>query len=145
MYFPFCTTVASRAASWIPQKFTRVPEQKYQRTQRESQSNRWHEFASANSYRVSVIAVFNVFNVYLHESLFLSDRFPDLAAPTLNFSSQKVYGEPLLSHLSQSNREIAAPIQECIHMLLRTGMREEVGLRGWESFLKFRVIILPLT
>ncbi|KAM9837372.1 SH3 domain-binding protein 1 isoform 2-T2 [Aulostomus maculatus] len=42
-----------------------------------------------------------------------------------NLSSQKVYGEPLLSHLSQSNREIAAPIQECIYMLLRTGMREE--------------------
>ncbi|KAM9336173.1 SH3 domain-binding protein 1 [Symphorus nematophorus] len=45
--------------------------------------------------------------------------------PPLSLSSQKVYGEPLLSHLSQSNREIAAPIQECIHMLLRTGMREE--------------------
>ncbi|GLD57653.1 SH3 domain-binding protein 1-like protein [Lates japonicus] len=44
--------------------------------------------------------------------------------PTLSLSSQKVYGEPLLSHLSQS--EIAAPIQECIHMLLRTGMAEEV-------------------
>ncbi|XP_078135973.1 SH3 domain-binding protein 1 [Sander vitreus] len=38
---------------------------------------------------------------------------------------QKVYGEPLLSHLSQSNREIAAPIEECIHMLLKTGMTEE--------------------
>uniref|UniRef100_A0A7N6AB00 SH3-domain binding protein 1 n=1 Tax=Anabas testudineus TaxID=64144 RepID=A0A7N6AB00_ANATE len=37
----------------------------------------------------------------------------------------KVYGEPLLSHLSRTNRDIAAPIQECIHMLLRTGMREE--------------------
>ncbi|KAM7381999.1 hypothetical protein PAMA_012731 [Pampus argenteus] len=45
--------------------------------------------------------------------------------PPLSLSNQKVYGEPLLSHLSQSNREIAAPIQECIHMLLRTGMREE--------------------
>ncbi|XP_029383239.1 SH3 domain-binding protein 1 [Echeneis naucrates] len=45
--------------------------------------------------------------------------------PTLSLSNQKVYGEPLLSHLSQSNREIAAPIQECIHMLLRTGMLEE--------------------
>ncbi|CAJ1080622.1 SH3 domain-binding protein 1 isoform X2 [Xyrichtys novacula] len=43
----------------------------------------------------------------------------------LSLSKQKVYGEPLLSHLSQSEREIAAPIQECIHMLLRTGMREE--------------------
>uniref|UniRef100_UPI0037E84FBC SH3 domain-binding protein 1 isoform X2 n=1 Tax=Semicossyphus pulcher TaxID=241346 RepID=UPI0037E84FBC len=43
----------------------------------------------------------------------------------LSLSNQKVYGEPLLSHLSQSEREIAAPIQECIHMLLRTGMREE--------------------
>uniref|UniRef100_A0A8C9XA20 SH3 domain binding protein 1 n=1 Tax=Sander lucioperca TaxID=283035 RepID=A0A8C9XA20_SANLU len=37
----------------------------------------------------------------------------------------KVYGEPLLSHLSRSNREIAAPIEECIHMLLKTGMTEE--------------------
>uniref|UniRef100_A0A3B4TY26 SH3-domain binding protein 1 n=1 Tax=Seriola dumerili TaxID=41447 RepID=A0A3B4TY26_SERDU len=45
--------------------------------------------------------------------------------PMLNLSNQKVYGEPLLSHLSRSNREIAAPIQECIHMLLRTGMLEE--------------------
>lgn len=45
--------------------------------------------------------------------------------PPLCLSNQKVYGEPLLSHLSQSNREIATPIQECIHMLLRTGMREE--------------------
>ncbi|XP_042363259.1 SH3 domain-binding protein 1 [Plectropomus leopardus] len=45
--------------------------------------------------------------------------------PPMSVSSQKVYGEPLLDHLSQSNREIAAPIQECIHMLLRTGMTEE--------------------
>ncbi|XP_076616732.1 SH3 domain-binding protein 1 [Chaetodon auriga] len=45
--------------------------------------------------------------------------------PPISLSNQKVYGEALLSHLSQSNREIAAPIQECIHMLLRTGMREE--------------------
>ncbi|XP_041829840.1 SH3 domain-binding protein 1 [Melanotaenia boesemani] len=45
--------------------------------------------------------------------------------PGQSLSKQKVYGEPLLSHLSQSNREIAAPIQECIHMLLKTGMREE--------------------
>uniref|UniRef100_A0A8C6P828 SH3 domain binding protein 1 n=1 Tax=Nothobranchius furzeri TaxID=105023 RepID=A0A8C6P828_NOTFU len=45
--------------------------------------------------------------------------------PALSLSNQKVYGEPLLSHLSQSSREIAAPIQECIQMLLETGMREE--------------------
>ncbi|KAM4715750.1 SH3 domain-binding protein 1 [Anableps anableps] len=45
--------------------------------------------------------------------------------PALSLSNQKVYGEPLVSHLTQSSREIAAPIQECIHMLLRTGMREE--------------------
>ncbi|KAG7226522.1 hypothetical protein INR49_003844 [Caranx melampygus] len=45
--------------------------------------------------------------------------------PTLSVSNQKVYGEPLLSHLSRSDREIAAPIQECIHMLLRTAMEEE--------------------
>ncbi|XP_038156953.1 SH3 domain-binding protein 1 [Cyprinodon tularosa] len=43
----------------------------------------------------------------------------------LSLSNQKVYGEPLEAHLTQSSREIAAPIQECIHMLLRTGMREE--------------------
>ncbi|KAF7649457.1 hypothetical protein LDENG_00141050 [Lucifuga dentata] len=40
-------------------------------------------------------------------------------------SKQKVYGEPLLAHLTESNTDIATPIQECIHMLLRTGMREE--------------------
>uniref|UniRef100_UPI003AAAC882 SH3 domain-binding protein 1 n=1 Tax=Centroberyx gerrardi TaxID=166262 RepID=UPI003AAAC882 len=45
--------------------------------------------------------------------------------PLASLSKQKVYGEPLLSHLSQSSREIAAPIQECVHMLLTTGMREE--------------------
>jgi hypothetical protein len=38
----------------------------------------------------------------------------------------KVYGEPLLTHLYNSGREIAVPIQECVHMLLHTGMREEV-------------------
>ncbi|CAB1438137.1 unnamed protein product [Pleuronectes platessa] len=45
--------------------------------------------------------------------------------PALGLSNQKVYGEPLLSHLSKSDREIAVPIEECIHMLLRTGMAEE--------------------
>uniref|UniRef100_A0A8C5N6L8 SH3 domain-binding protein 1-like n=1 Tax=Gouania willdenowi TaxID=441366 RepID=A0A8C5N6L8_GOUWI len=44
---------------------------------------------------------------------------------TLSSSTQKVYGEALRSHLRMSNREIAAPIQECIQMLQRTGMREE--------------------
>nr|XP_020476018.1 SH3 domain-binding protein 1-like [Monopterus albus] len=43
----------------------------------------------------------------------------------LSLSNRKVYGVPLLSHLSQSSRKIAAPIQECIDMLLRTGMNEE--------------------
>ncbi|XP_034049606.1 SH3 domain-binding protein 1 [Thalassophryne amazonica] len=42
-----------------------------------------------------------------------------------SLSNHKVYGEPLLAHLSLSDREIAAPIQECIHMLLATGLREE--------------------
>ncbi|XP_061612048.1 SH3 domain-binding protein 1 isoform X1 [Phyllopteryx taeniolatus] len=45
--------------------------------------------------------------------------------PPANPFGPKVFGEPLASHLLQSNREIAAPIQECVHMLLRTGMREE--------------------
>ncbi|XP_075890840.1 SH3 domain-binding protein 1 isoform X2 [Nelusetta ayraudi] len=62
---------------------------------------------------------------------FLSKNISELkeshsqTSPPLGPSSQKVYGEPLMSHLTQSDREIAAPIQECIHMLLRTGMREE--------------------
>ncbi|KAL4658047.1 SH3 domain-binding protein 1-like [Arapaima gigas] len=47
------------------------------------------------------------------------------SAPRLNVSSWKVYGQPLLSHLMESERQIAAPIQECVHMLLQTGMREE--------------------
>ncbi|XP_056153249.1 SH3 domain-binding protein 1 [Lampris incognitus] len=45
--------------------------------------------------------------------------------PGWSLSKGKVYGEPLLTHLSASQREIAAPIQECVHMLLKTGMREE--------------------
>lgn len=58
----------------------------------------------------------------------------DSAGPPICPSSQKVYGEPLMSHLTQSNRDIAAPVQECIHMLLRTGMREEVGLTQLISY-----------
>lgn len=42
-----------------------------------------------------------------------------------SLSNRRVYGEPLLSHLTESDREIAVPIQECIHMLLHTGMKEE--------------------
>ncbi|KAG7275521.1 hypothetical protein CRUP_032564 [Coryphaenoides rupestris] len=40
-------------------------------------------------------------------------------------SNRKVFGEPLLSHLSESQQEIASPIIECVHMLLKTGMIEE--------------------
>ncbi|XP_037319620.2 SH3 domain-binding protein 1 [Pungitius pungitius] len=47
------------------------------------------------------------------------------SGPPPRLSGQKVYGEPLLSHLTRSNREIAAPIQECVYMLLTTGMVEE--------------------
>ncbi|KPP69286.1 SH3 domain-binding protein 1-like, partial [Scleropages formosus] len=46
-------------------------------------------------------------------------------APRLSISCRKVYGQPLLSHLMESEKQIAVPIQECIHMLLQTGMREE--------------------
>ncbi|KAK1793918.1 hypothetical protein P4O66_010831, partial [Electrophorus voltai] len=45
--------------------------------------------------------------------------------PQLGASTGKVYGEPLLSHLKSCNQEIALPIQECVNMLLRTGLREE--------------------
>ncbi|XP_018594021.2 SH3 domain-binding protein 1-like [Scleropages formosus] len=47
------------------------------------------------------------------------------SAPRLSISCRKVYGQPLLSHLMESEKQIAVPIQECIHMLLQTGMREE--------------------
>uniref|UniRef100_A0A4W4FGC3 SH3-domain binding protein 1 n=1 Tax=Electrophorus electricus TaxID=8005 RepID=A0A4W4FGC3_ELEEL len=43
----------------------------------------------------------------------------------IEFPVRKVYGEPLLSHLKSCNQEIALPIQECVNMLLRTGLREE--------------------
>ncbi|XP_030196643.1 SH3 domain-binding protein 1 [Gadus morhua] len=45
--------------------------------------------------------------------------------PLQMVSNKKVFGEPLLSHLAAGPREIASPIQECVHMLLRTGMKEE--------------------
>uniref|UniRef100_A0AAY4C4E0 Rho-GAP domain-containing protein n=1 Tax=Denticeps clupeoides TaxID=299321 RepID=A0AAY4C4E0_9TELE len=38
---------------------------------------------------------------------------------------RKVYGEPLLAHLQSGGREIALPIQECVQMLLKKGIREE--------------------
>lgn len=123
--------IASRAASRVPQKFTRVPEQKHQRAQRESQPERWGYLAAVYAF-IWCIVIWIISCVLLAcvpiSSLCLSDS----TGPPINLSNQKVYGEPLLSHLSQSNREIAAPIQECIHMLLRTGMSEEVGLTGSE-------------
>uniref|UniRef100_A0A8C1TTE6 SH3-domain binding protein 1 n=1 Tax=Cyprinus carpio TaxID=7962 RepID=A0A8C1TTE6_CYPCA len=39
--------------------------------------------------------------------------------------TEKVFGEPLLSHLQSCGRKIAVPIEECVGMLLRTGLREE--------------------
>lgn len=40
-------------------------------------------------------------------------------------SENKVFGEPLLSHLQTCGKKIAVPIEECVSMLLRTGLREE--------------------
>ncbi|XP_067100531.1 SH3 domain-binding protein 1 isoform X2 [Osmerus mordax] len=45
--------------------------------------------------------------------------------PQMSMSKGKVFGEPLLYHLSVSGREIAVPIQECVDMLLHSAMREE--------------------
>ncbi|XP_052426810.1 SH3 domain-binding protein 1 [Carassius gibelio] len=42
-----------------------------------------------------------------------------------SLSEKKVFGEPLLSHLESCGRKIAVPIEECVSMLLRTGLREE--------------------
>lgn len=47
--------------------------------------------------------------------------------PQAGVSARKVYGESLLSHLKDCGQEIAAPIQECVTMLLKTGLREEVS------------------
>lgn len=46
--------------------------------------------------------------------------------PRLSLSASKVYGESLLSHLKSCGQDIALPIQECVTMLLRTGLQEEV-------------------
>ncbi|KAL2078060.1 hypothetical protein ACEWY4_025745 [Coilia grayii] len=43
----------------------------------------------------------------------------------LGFSSKKVYGEALHRHLGSGERHIAAPIQECVEMLLQKGLKEE--------------------
>ncbi|XP_026078276.1 SH3 domain-binding protein 1-like [Carassius auratus] len=45
--------------------------------------------------------------------------------PQMSSSEEKVFGEPLLSHLQSCGRKIAVPIEECVGMLLRTGLREE--------------------
>ncbi|KAI2658515.1 SH3 domain-binding protein 1 [Labeo rohita] len=45
--------------------------------------------------------------------------------PLVSSSERKVFGEPLLSHLESCGRQIAVPIEECVSMLLRTGLREE--------------------
>ncbi|XP_051530155.1 SH3 domain-binding protein 1-like [Myxocyprinus asiaticus] len=44
---------------------------------------------------------------------------------TVTTTEKKVFGEPLLSHLQSCGRKIAVPIEECVSMLLRTGLREE--------------------
>ncbi|XP_051968604.1 SH3 domain-binding protein 1-like [Xyrauchen texanus] len=44
---------------------------------------------------------------------------------TVTTSEKKVFGEPLLSHLQSCGRKIAVPIEECVSMLLHTGLREE--------------------
>ncbi|KAF5906312.1 SH3 domain-binding protein 1-like, partial [Clarias magur] len=45
--------------------------------------------------------------------------------PQMSLSLRKVFGEPLLAHLKSCEKEIAEPIQECVSMLLRTGLKEE--------------------
>ncbi|XP_056893626.1 SH3 domain-binding protein 1 [Takifugu flavidus] len=81
------------------------------------------------NYFISFIELQAEYHKNSHE--FLSQNISELKenfsnkGPPLSLSTQRVYGEPLQAHLSQSSREIAVPIQECIHMLLRTGMREE--------------------
>ncbi|XP_043109617.1 SH3 domain-binding protein 1 [Puntigrus tetrazona] len=45
--------------------------------------------------------------------------------PQVSSLEKKVFGEPLLSHLESCGRKIAVPIEECVSMLIRTGLKEE--------------------
>ncbi|KAA0725257.1 SH3 domain-binding protein 1 [Triplophysa tibetana] len=45
--------------------------------------------------------------------------------PEVTLSEKRVFGEPLLSHLQNCDQKIAVPIEECVSMLMRTGLREE--------------------
>ncbi|XP_026993368.1 SH3 domain-binding protein 1 [Tachysurus fulvidraco] len=66
-----------------------------------------------------------------HSYTFLEKNITELkenhnqTEPQPGVSARKVYGESLLSHLKDCGQEIAAPIQECVTMLLKTGLREE--------------------
>lgn len=51
-----------------------------------------------------------------------------IVEPQVSSSENKVFGEPLLSHLESCGKKIAVPIEECVSMLLRTGLREEVSI-----------------
>ncbi|XP_077359376.1 SH3 domain-binding protein 1 isoform X2 [Festucalex cinctus] len=81
------------------------------------------------SYFIRLLELQADYHKYSHE--FLDKNITELKenhsqkGPPANPLGPKVFGESLASHLLQSNREIAAPIQECVDMLLRTGMREE--------------------
>ncbi|XP_077406664.1 SH3 domain-binding protein 1 isoform X2 [Vanacampus margaritifer] len=81
------------------------------------------------SYFIRLLELQAEYHKYSHE--FLGKNITELKenhsqkGPPANPLGPKVFGESLASHLLQSNREIAAPIEECVHMLLRTGMREE--------------------
>ncbi|XP_061565204.1 SH3 domain-binding protein 1 [Cololabis saira] len=81
------------------------------------------------NYFIRLLELQAEFHKHSHDFLYknineLKENHSQNESPT-SLSNQKVYGEPLLWHLSESDREIAVPIQECIQMLLKTGMREE--------------------
>ncbi|XP_049614122.1 SH3 domain-binding protein 1 isoform X2 [Syngnathus scovelli] len=82
------------------------------------------------SYFIRLLELQAEYHQHSHEFLDknineLKENHRQQGQPPANPQGPKVFGEPLSSHLLQSKREIAAPIQECVHMLLRTGMREE--------------------
>lgn len=66
---------------------------------------------------------------------FRTVRFFLLPDTHMDSPSGKVYGVPLMSHLLESGRQIAMPIEECVHMLLNNAMREEVSspYGRWDS------------
>ncbi|XP_062859864.1 SH3 domain-binding protein 1 [Trichomycterus rosablanca] len=81
------------------------------------------------NYFIRLLELQAEYHKFSHE--FLNKHITELkenhsnSEPQVSVSSRKVYGESLLSHLKSCGQDIALPIQECVTMLLHTGLQEE--------------------